>query len=111
MVACGTKTKSSSSSNSSVGVALDPANATYGLDGKSISLASGKSDVAIAPGSASHRVTTLTSTTASGDIDGDGKSDIAVVLTDTSGGSGVFSYLAAVVSSRGAGTEGVSLGD
>ncbi len=116
VVACGGKSKPASSATvatiaATAAPALDPANATYVIDGKPVTLTNGKSDVPIAPGSASHRITTLTSTTATGDIDGDGKPDAAVVITDTSGGSGVFSHLAAVLSSGGSGAPTALLGD
>ncbi len=90
---------------------LNPANATYVIDGKSITLSSGKADAAAAPGSASRNVTTLTQFTASGDIDGDGKNDTAVILTNSGGGSGTFYYVAVLLGSTNAATNTLLLGD
>jgi hypothetical protein len=50
-----------------------------------------------APGSASETVVHLTDSIATGDLDGDGTPDAAVVLATDTGGSGVFMDLAAVV--------------
>jgi hypothetical protein len=77
----------------------DAANATYLIEGKQVKLDAGKSEVPAAPGSASLIVTSLTSTSASGDLDGDRRPDVAVVLTQSPSGSGTFFYLAALTAS------------
>jgi len=51
-------------------------------------------------GAARPRVTLVRELSASGDLDGDGKEETAVLLAQSSGGSGVFTYVA-VVASRG----------
>ncbi len=89
----------------------DAANATYQIDNQQVQLTNGKSDVPAASGSASRNVTTLTSFVASGDIDGDGKPDAAVVLTSSPGGSGTFYYVAVVLSSGSASVKAFLLGD
>ncbi len=55
----------------------------------------------IAPGSASELVITLTDKITSGDLNGDGAPDAAVILTTDAGGSGSFYYLAAVLNDQG----------
>ncbi|MFN8508002.1 MAG: hypothetical protein U0547_10610 [Dehalococcoidia bacterium] len=89
----------------------DAANASYRIGGKTVTLSGGKADEAAAPGSASRNVTTLTSVQARGDIDGDGKADLAVVLTSSPGGTGTFSYVGVVLSSRGGPWPTALLGD
>ena len=54
-----------------------------------------------APGSASEVVVTLSDMRAAGDLDGDGRDDAAVILVISSGGSGTFYYLAAVLNREG----------
>lgn len=90
---------------------IDPANATYSIEGKPVTLVNGKADEPIVPGGASRHVTALTPFMARGDIEGDGQQDVAVLLTDNSGGSGVFYYLAAFPATQGPSTAAVFVGD
>jgi len=60
-------------------------------------LVDGEYREAAAPGSESETVVVLTDFTTTGDLNGDGVPDAAVVLATNSGGSGVFIDLAAVV--------------
>jgi hypothetical protein len=60
-------------------------------------LVNGEYREATAPGSESETVVALTDFAATGDLNGDGVPDAAVVLATNSGGSGVFIDLAAVV--------------
>jgi hypothetical protein len=97
---------------SSVPVTLPTAeNASYVLRGTPVTLKGGKADEPAAPGSASRNVTSLTDKRASGDLDGDGNDDLAVVLTNSPGGTGTFYYLAAIPSSTNVPTNAVLLGD
>jgi Flp pilus assembly protein TadG len=89
----------------------DATNATYLIEGRTISLSNGKADEPAAPGSASRNVTTLTPFSATADIDHDGKPDIVVVLTNSPGGSGTFYYVAALVSSSSTPAMGILIGD
>jgi hypothetical protein len=91
--------------------APDAANATYLIEGKMVTLSNGKADQPAAPGSASRSVTTLSAFAATGDLDGDGKLDLAAVLTNSPGGSGTFYYLAALMSSSSAPSPALLLGD
>ena len=74
----------------------DAANATYQIEKTVITLSAGRAEAPVAPGSAAKAVTTL-GATASGDLDGDGRNDVAAVLVHAPGGSGTFSYVAVVL--------------
>src|SRR5687768_5776901 len=97
LYACGGNDEPSKTSKA--GTVPDAANATYLIEGTAVTLAKGKADEPSAPGSTSRNVTTLTSFTAAGDVDGDREPDVAVVLTSSPGGSGTFYYVAALSSS------------
>lgn len=87
--------------------------AAYTIEGKTISLVDGYSEIEIAPGSASKIITRYFGNEAEGDLNGDGISDVAFLLTQESGGSGTFYYVVATLKT-GAGYEGtnaVLLGD
>ena len=90
----------------------DAANATYQLDKTSVALANGRAESPVAPGSAAKAVTTLKGSVV-GDLDGDGRDDVAAVLVNEPGGSGSFTYLAVVLNaSAGAkATNSVLVGD
>jgi hypothetical protein len=87
--------------------------ATYQIDGKSITLVNGLSEAEAAPGSAARVITRYFGNDAIGDLNGDGKEDVAFLLTQDTGGSGTFYYV--VVALRTAagyqGTNAVLLGD
>ena len=94
-------------------VAFDPMNATYTIDGAAVILSQGKASTSSAPGSTEETVTQIFGQPITGDINGDGKDDAAVMLVQSTGGTGTFYYVAAVLSTdRGAmGTNAVFLGD
>lgn len=75
---------------------LNPAEATYLINGQEITLASGMAKQQVTPGSAAKAVTKLSDRMAAGDLNGDGQIDVAAVLTHDGGGSGTFFYLAVV---------------
>jgi hypothetical protein len=105
--------KPSVSQPESQAAAFDPLNATYVIDGATITLANGKSEQAAAPGSAETITTQIFGQPTSGDINGDGKNDAAFFLVQDGGGSGTFYYVAAALGT-GTGTVGtnaVFLGD
>lgn len=92
---------------------FDPVNATYSVNGQPVTLVGGKAATAAAPGSAETTTTMIFGEPTSGDLNGDGKADAAVVLTQDSGGSGTFYYVAAAINtgSGTVGTNAILLGD
>lgn len=78
-------------------------NATYSIEGRDVTLVNGMSEVAAALGSAAQVTTQTTSHMAEGDLQqGTGATrDGAVVLTQNTGGSGIFYYVGAVVQQSG----------
>src|SRR5437762_6515471 len=76
--------------------APDAANTSFQIEKTSVALVNGRAEAPVAPGSAAKAVTTLTQK-AVGDIDGDGRDDVAVVLVHEPGGSGSFTYVAVVL--------------
>lgn len=93
-------------------VAADHKNATYMIEGKAITLRDGVSELPQAD-SASKMVTRYFGNELKTDLDGDGREDIAFILTQERGGSGTFFYaVAALDTGRGyAGSDGYLLGD
>ena len=90
---------------------LQPQHARYGIDGQTITLVSGLHRVPAAPGSASIETTRLTGHRSYSDVDGDGDTDAAVILTFHGGGSGTFSYLGVVAQGSDGPAPTVWLGD
>ncbi len=94
-------------------VAIDPMHdGTYVIGGRSVTLKSGYSEVANL-GSASKTITRYFGNDATGDINGDGRTDRAFLITQEMGGSGTFFYVVGLLDTpQGkAGTDGVLLGD
>ena len=86
---------------------------TYTIDGRKVTLKNGISEVPAAPGSSSKIVTKYFGNDLKHDLDEDGKEDRVFILTEESGGSGVFYYVVALLdtSSGPVGSDGVLLGD
>ena len=76
------------------------------INGEQITLVDGKYEQESAPGSASKTTTTYFGNEAQGDFDSDGVPDSAFIVTQSTGGSGTFFYLATTL-----GGEAVLLGD
>src|SRR3989344_926478 len=93
--------------------AADHKNATYLILGQSVTLQSGHAETLAAPGSASKTITQYFGNEATGDMNGDGTSDVAFLLTQNSGGSGTFYYVVVALREGGGyrGTNAVLLGD
>lgn len=88
-------------------------NSTYEVEGKNVPLVNGVSEIEAAPGSATKIVTRFFGNEAFGDLNGDGKEDVAFLITQDGGGSGTFFYLVAALQSEAGyqGTNAIFLGD
>ena len=93
--------------------ATDPFNATYTIEEREIQLVAGRSEIEVAPGSASKLITQAFGEPVYGDLNSDGMEDAALLLTQDSGGSGTFFYLAVAVKELEGykGTNAIFLGD
>ena len=94
-------------------VSSDPKNLTYRVEGSPVTLVDGKAETPVTPDSASKIVTTYFGNEAVGDLNTDGLDDTAFILTQSSGGSGTFYYVAVALSgvTGYTGTNAVLLGD
>lgn len=88
-------------------------NATFEVEGVPVSLVNGVSEIEAAPGSANKIVTKYFGNEAFEDLNGDGKEDVAFLITQNGGGSGTFYYIVAAVQTETGyqGTTAVLLGD
>lgn len=88
-------------------------NATYVIDGKSITLVDGLSEVEAAPGSASKVTTRYFGNELKYDLNNDGLEDVVFLLTQETGGSGTFFYAVAALDTPVGyvGSDGYLLGD
>ena len=78
----------------------DYQSATYVIDGKPIKLTDGVAQIQAAPGSASIITTRYFGNLAKGDLNSDGIPDLAFLLTQEGGGSGMFYYAVAALQSE-----------
>jgi heat shock protein HslJ len=87
--------------------------ATYVIDGKVVKLVNGMAETEAAPGSASKIVTKYFSNEAKVDFNNDGREDVVFLLTQETGGSGVFYYVVAALNKETGyeGSQGLLLGD
>ena len=93
--------------------ACDPLDASYILGGRVVRLERGSAETLPVTGSTARERTWVVGEPVSGDLDGDGDEDSAMILAQDSGGSGTFYYVVAAREQRGAclGSHGVLLGD
>ncbi len=91
----------------------DYKNTSYLIDGQSVKLVDGMSEVEAAPGSALKIITKYFGNEATKDLNNDGHDDVAFILTQETGGSGLFYYVvAALYTPLGyVGSHAVLLGD
>lgn len=75
-----------------------PQSIAYEIDGISYTLVNGKAEALIDPTSASKNTLTIFGEPVMGDLDNDGDTDAAVLLSLTTGGSGTFYYAALALS-------------
>ncbi|MDR3582228.1 MAG: hypothetical protein P4L67_03065 [Candidatus Pacebacteria bacterium] len=93
---------------------FDPLNAAYVIDGTAVGLTNGSAEQDAAPGSAEKISTKIFGQPVIGDINGDGRNDAAVIVTQSGGGSGTFYYAAAALDAgngTASGTNAIFLGD
>ncbi len=90
-----------------------PVNASFKINDREITLVSGYSEVTETPNSVSKIITQVWDTPAFGDLNGNGQQDAALILINSSGGSGTNYYVAAALleGNHYRGTAGVLLGD
>ncbi|MDB5264838.1 MAG: hypothetical protein JWN64_409 [Parcubacteria group bacterium] len=85
----------------------------YTIDGKDVQLLNGTSEVEAAPGSAVKIKTAYVGNEATGDLNGDGKEDIAFIISQNKGGAATMYYLVAAFKTDTlySGTNAILLGD
>ncbi len=95
------------------GTATDYRNATYTIEGQRVQLVDGYAATPEGPDSASELVTRYFGNEATGDLNGDGRDDVAFLLVQDGGGSGTFFYVVAALAGADGytGTNAVYLGD
>ena len=72
---------------------FDGKNSTFAIDGENVTLVNGLSQIPTAPDSASKIITRYFGNKAIGDLNGDGRVDTAFLVTQSTGGSGLFYYV------------------
>lgn len=94
-------------------VVSDYRNAAFLIEGQRVKLEDGVAETEAAPGSAEKIVTRYFGNELATDLDGDGREDVAFILTQERGGTGTFFYaVAALNTDRGyVGSDGYLLGD
>lgn len=93
--------------------ASDYKNATYMIEGNKVTLVDGTAMTPAAPGSSSMITTKYFGNEVKTDLNGDGKEDIAFIVTESTGGSGTFYYAVAALNTDNGyiGSDGYLLGD
>jgi heat shock protein HslJ len=88
-------------------------NATYSIEGIPVTLVNGTAETPAAPGSASMIETNYFGNEVNYDFNNDGRMDTVFLLTQSTGGTGVFYYVVAALNLPDGyhGSEGVRLGD
>jgi heat shock protein HslJ len=111
LAACERDTAELPSPSSSAGA--DHRNIEYTIGGRPVLLVDGVADEPAAPGSAARTVTRYFGNEVRGDLNGDGREDVAFLLTQQPGGSGTFFYAAAALDSPQGlvGSQAVFIGD
>lgn len=95
------------------GTVAEYKDAEYRINGTPVQLMGGVSEIEAAPGSVSKVVTRYFGNEYMTDLDNDGREDIVFLLTQETGGSGIFYYVVAALNTeRGyVGSDGYLLGD
>ena len=92
---------------------FQPLNASYEIEGQVVALVNGKAEQEIAPISITKIFTSVWADPVLGDLNNDGADDAALILTQDSGGSGTFFYVAVALNEAGKpkGINTILLGD
>jgi hypothetical protein len=78
---------------------FDTKNSSFIIDSQTIKLNNGKYETYSSPSSNSKNITTYFGNEAEGDLNGDGLKDIAFLVTQDTGGSGLFYYVVVALNS------------
>lgn len=92
----------------------DPANTTYLIDGEPVTFTKAVSEIPAAPGSSSTIRTIIFSQPVVGDLNADGRLDMALLFQRTTPGSGTFYYFAVALQNADKtvqGTNAILVGD
>lgn len=81
----------------STGEKIEAKDTTYIINGQAVTLKNGLAEAPAASGSASQVITRYFGNEASGDLNNDGQADSAFLLTQETGGSGIFYYITATI--------------
>jgi heat shock protein HslJ len=110
---CGTPRAPQADAASGAAPAADYKNIEYSIGGRRVALVAGVSVLESAPGSATVIVTRYFGNDVAHDLNDDGQLDVVFLLTQDTGGSGVFYYaVAALATANGyVGSQGLLLGD
>jgi heat shock protein HslJ len=116
LAACGGRgdeQASAQTAESSGAPRADHKNIAYSIAGETVRLVDGAAETAAAPGSAARIVTRYFGNEVRGDLNADGREDVAFLLTQEPGGSGTFFYAAAALDlpSGLVGSQGLLIGD
>lgn len=86
---------------------------TFTINGKTVTLKNGVSEIETAPDSSSKIITRYFGNDVKYDFDKDGREDSAFIITQETGGTGVFYYVVALLNKidGSVGSEGLLLGD
>lgn len=93
--------------------AINYKDATYTINGQKVTLKNGMFETEAAPGLASKITTKYFGNEVKKDLNGDGREDVAFLLTQDEGGSGVFFYVVGALNTENGyiGSDAVLLGD
>lgn len=90
------------SATSSKNINFDPFNFTYKIEDEIVTVKNGEASTPIVPGSAENLETMIPKDfVAIGDLNRDNKNDSAIILAQSSGGSGLFYYLTSILNEAG----------
>lgn len=94
-------------------VTADYKDVSYNIEGTIVQLKDGLSETEAAPGSASMITTRYFGNEYKADLNNDGREDVVFLLTQETGGSGIFYYVVAALNTEGGyiGSDGYLLGD